>query len=97
MISKRKAAGRTRNVALAYRNVKLYVMCMPRERSENTEAINLKIPKKWIAMAKKLAAANRPVKATRTAILRVALGQGLEAMHAQLLKDGKKKRGKTES
>lgn len=40
----------------------------------------MKIPKAWIEMADKFAAANGPVKATRTAILRVALGEGLDAM-----------------
>lgn len=69
---------------------------MPRERSDNTEAVNMKIPKAWIEMARKLATASKPAH-TRTAILRAALGQGLEAMTAQLLKDGKKERGKTKS
>ena len=53
---------------------------MPKEKSENTEAINLKVPLIWIEMADELAAASEPVRATRTAILRVALGRGLAVM-----------------
>lgn len=64
---------------------------MPKERSENTEAINLKVPLLWVQMAEELAAVSEPVRATRTAILRVALGQGLAAM----MDRRKRKRAKT--
>jgi len=62
---------------------------MPRKKSENTEAINLKVSKLCIKRADKHAAANGPVKATRSAILRLAIEKGLDAM------DAEKKRGKT--
>jgi hypothetical protein len=67
---------------------------MPRERSDNTEAVNMKIPKAWIEAADKLAAASDPVKATRTAILRVALGQGLDAMAKDLERRRERKRNR---
>ena len=62
---------------------------MPRAKSENTVAVNLKIPPEWIEMADKLASASEPPH-TRTAILRVALGQGLEAMMRQRSKRRRK-------
>jgi hypothetical protein len=55
--------------------------------SANTAAINLRIPEEWIEMADKLADASRPVKASRSAILRAALGDGLYGM---MRKHGKK-------
>lgn len=62
---------------------------MPRERSDNTEAVNMKIPKAWVKRADKLAAASEPAH-TRTAILRAAVGLGLEVME-QKHGRGKKK------
>ena len=55
---------------------------MPKSPSENTEAVNLKIPPAWIEMADALrkASAFQPVPVTRTAMLRAALGYGLEAL-----------------
>jgi hypothetical protein len=65
---------------------------MPRERSDNTEAVNMRIPLGWIKKADKLAAAAEPAH-TRTAILRAALGQGLETMYALMPRE--KKHAKT--
>lgn len=55
---------------------------MPKAPSDNTEAVNLKIPEAWIVMADALrkASAFQPVPVTRTAMLRIALGFGLEAL-----------------
>ena len=54
---------------------------MPKAPSDNTEAVNLKIPPSWIAMADALRKASAlPVPVTRTAMLRAALGYGLEAL-----------------
>lgn len=57
--------------------------------SANTAAINLRVPAAWIAAADKLAKASHPVKATRSAILRAALGEGLAVM-TRRQKKGKK-------
>ena len=70
---------------------KLYatVSDMPRERSDNSVAINMKIPPAWIVLADKLVALEDGLaEATRTAIFRAALGRGLEL----LLKQKRKKR-----
>lgn len=54
---------------------------MPPKRSNNTEAVNLKIPKEWIELADKLARDGAaPVQVSRTAMLRAALGFGLEGL-----------------
>ncbi len=55
---------------------------MPRKKSsENTAAINLKVPPAWVEMADEIAAAESGlVRPTRTDIMRAALGQGLEAL-----------------
>ncbi len=63
---------------------------MPRERSDNTEPVNMKIPKAWIKRADRLAAEAEPAH-TRTAILRAALGHGLEFMDS---KKGRAKKAK---
>jgi hypothetical protein len=54
---------------------------VPKTPSENTEAINMKIPPAWIKMADDLRKSGAmPVAFTRTAMLRAALGYGLEAL-----------------
>ena len=75
---------------------------MPPKRSDNTEAINLKIPKAWIDLADKLARDGAaPVQVSRTAMLRAALGFGLEGISkgfanqgVQKMKAVKKKRAR---
>ena len=54
---------------------------MPRQRSDNTEAVNLKIPLAWIEMADALAkTGDMPAEVSRTGVLRAALGFGLQAL-----------------
>lgn len=54
---------------------------MPKTPSENTEPINMKIPPSWIKMADDLCRNGAMlVPLTRTAMLRTALGYGLEAL-----------------
>ena len=66
---------------------------MPRERSNNSVAINMKIPPTWIALADKLVAMEDGLaEPTRTAVLRAALGCGLETLMKKRL--AKKKRSK---
>jgi hypothetical protein len=67
---------------------------MPRKTSENTEALNVRIPPSWNKRAEKLAAAAEPAH-TRTAILRAAIGYGLDVME-QKQKHGKKKAASSE-
>jgi hypothetical protein len=63
---------------------------MKKSASANTAAINLRVPPEWIETADVLAEASEPVKATRSAILRAALGRGLAGM----MDDRHKKAGK---
>lgn len=54
---------------------------MPRQRSDNTEAVNLKIPLSWIEAADVLAKTGAmPADVSRTGVLRAALGFGLQAL-----------------
>ena len=66
---------------------------MPKAPSDNTEPINMKIPPSWIKMADDLCKRGAmPVPLTRTAMLRMALGYGLEA----LTRDNDKHRARQE-
>jgi len=68
---------------------------MPREKSDNVVAINMKIPKAWIEMADKYAAeVTGPARATRTDILRAALGRGLEDFPSSRPSAAKKRKPK---
>ena len=56
---------------------------MPRAPSDNTEAINMKIPPAWIEKADALRRGGAVIPGasiTRTAMFRVALGYGLDAL-----------------
>jgi hypothetical protein len=65
---------------------------MPRESSDNTAAINMKVPPAWIERADKLAAAEKGLgRLTRTDVLRAALERGLEVLEKE--RRGSKKKG----
>jgi len=64
---------------------------MPRVPSENTEAINMKIPPSWFEKADRLRQVGiLPAVVTRTEMFREALGFGLDV----LLKEGNKHRAR---